>query len=101
MIKHETQFVEVNDKETLAIRLTESEFDAILFTIGEVRFSDPDENDNVVMSFHYSVIENTGSVLTEEQENKFRNSIGDLIIETLERQIQEGYDGNIAFSGGV
>ena len=101
MVKHEIQYVEINDRENYAIRLTESEFESILFTIGEVKFSEPDENDNVVMSFHYTVIENTGEILTEEQENKFRNTIGDLIIESLENQIQEGYDGNIAFTGGI
>lgn len=101
MVGHTTEVIQVNEKDQICIRLTEGEFADILFCIDNVRFSDPTEDDKVIMSFDYDVIENRGEPFSDVKNEKFEQVIGDLILGVLENQIEQGYNGGIAFTGGV
>jgi len=99
MITYAIKELEINDKPVSAINLTNSEFSDIIFTLSHVEFSDPNEDDMVTMSFNYDIIE-SNSELSHEQDMKFKNIIGDLIIQILEKQVTDGYNGDVAFLGG-
>ena len=99
MKKHTTEIIQVNEKDQVGIRFEEGKFQNFLFTIGQVEFSDPDENDQVRMSFQLDIVDEHN--LTDEDFVEFQEEVGDFIIETLENQIEKGYNGDIAFTGGV
>lgn len=98
--KYQTKMIEVNDREVMGIMLTEGEFSDILFTIDKVEFGDERADGTVVMHFNYDIIDEYN--IDEESKTKFEKEIGDLIVEVLEEQVENGYDGEkIAFTGGV
>lgn len=99
MRKYNTKIVEVNDKECVGIIFEEGKFQDLLFTIGQVEFSEPDENDQVRMTFQLDIVDE--HTLSEEEFIEFQEEVGDFIIKTLENQIEMGYNGDIAFTGGV
>lgn len=77
----------------IKIKFTNTEFDDIIFNIGEVTFSEDD--DVMTMHFNYNVHE---GVVEPEREAEFKQLIGDFLIQ----RIQEGVKKNdLIYHGGT
>ena len=64
------------------IKLTSSEYSGIIYTYGRVRLLE--EDDQLRVQFEYDVHENPVGVLDPA---KFRNHIGDILIDLLEENL--------------
>lgn len=77
------------------IKLIDSEFSGIVFTLDEVTFSEDDEKDECTMSYHYDIIENPLEVFDEDE---FKQYIGDLLIELIQDQLEKN---ELIYTGGI
>lgn len=75
------------------IRLTSREYSGIIYTYGRVRLLE--EDDQLRVQFEYEIHENPVGVL---EEAKFRNHIGDILIDLLEENLLKN---NVVYTGGT
>jgi hypothetical protein len=75
------------------IKLTASPYEGIIYTYGRVRLVEEDELLRV--QFEYDIHKNPGNEIERES---FRNYIGDILIELLEKDLLKN---NIVYTGGV
>ena len=75
------------------IKLTSSEYSGIIYTYGRVRLLE--EDDQLRVHFEYDIQENPVGVL---EPSKFRNHIGDILIELLEENLLKN---NVVYTGGI
>jgi len=75
-------------KETfIATRIDEGKYAGIVYQVGRIQFSKPDETGHRAMRFKYEILENKKSI---EIENDITSIIGDIIVDQMEKQIEAG-----------
>ena len=75
------------------IKLTSSEYSGIIYTYGRVRLLE--EDDHLRVQFEYHIQENP---VEEVNPVKFRNHIGDILIDLLEENLLKN---NVVYTGGI
>ena len=71
------------------IKIVEGEYSGIIYTYGHVKFaSEENSKGELPMKFDYDVKANPNNVDTTSIE--FRNYIGDILIEVVEKQLENG-----------
>lgn len=75
------------------IKLTSSEYSGIIYTYGRVRLLE--EDDHLRVQFEYDIQENP---VEEVNPVKFRNHIGDILIDLLEENLLKN---NVVYTGGI
>ena len=75
------------------IKLTSSDYSGIIYTYGRVRLVE--EDDQLRVQFEYDIQENPVGVLDP---TKFRNHIGDILIELLEDNLLKN---SVVYTGGI
>jgi hypothetical protein len=75
------------------IKLTSSEYSGIIYTYGRVRLLE--EDDHLRVQFEYDIQENP---VEEVDPVKFRNHIGDILIDLLEENLLKN---NVVYTGGI
>lgn len=84
-------FVQREQDDFSCIKLTEGKFKDIIFHYGKVGFAkDPNPDGQLPMKFDYTVIKNPNNLELELDNNEFIDYIGDILIELLEKQINDG-----------
>ena len=84
--------VEKNDM--IATRIDEGYYDTLLYQVGRIQFSQPDETGHRAMRFKYEILENKNSI---EIKDDITSIIGDIIIDQMEKQLEEG---NLVYANG-
>ena len=83
-------FVQKEGEDFTCIKLTSEKYDGIIFKYGKVGFGKDENPDGTLpMMFDYDIIRNPNKKeLGDEKE--FINHIGDILLELMEKQIQDG-----------
>ncbi len=89
MDKNKFVFVQRDVDDYSCIKITEGEFKDIIYTYGHVKFaSEENPNGELPLKFDYDVKKNPNNMDTQCIE--FRNLIGDILIEVVEKQLENG-----------
>ena len=93
--KHREDFVyvEKHGEDFTAIKLISGPFATIVYKYGQVAFAPEEEKQpdgTLPMKFDYTVIKNPNNLELELDNNEFIDYIGDILIELLEKQINDG-----------
>ena len=84
-------FVQRDKDDFSCIKITEGKFKDIIFHYGKVGFAkDSNPDGQLPMKFDYTVIKNPNNLELELDNNEFIDYIGDILIELLEKQINDG-----------
>ena len=71
------------------IKLTSGEFSDIIYTYENVKFAETENADGQLpLKFTYDIKKNPNNVNTDEE--SFRQYIGDILIEVMEEQLENG-----------
>ena len=71
------------------IKLTEAPYSDIIFAYTNVKFaSEPNADGRLPLKFTYDIKKNPNNVNTEDED--FRQYIGDILIEVMEEQLENG-----------
>ena len=83
-------FVQKEGEDYTCIKLTSEKYDGIIFKYGNVGFGKDENPDGTLpMIFDYDIIRNPNKKeLGDEKE--FINHIGDILLELMEKQLQDG-----------
>ena len=65
----------------------EGKYAGIVYQVGRIQFSRPDETGHRAMRFKYEILENKKSI---EIEDDITSVIGDIIVDQMEKQIEKG-----------
>lgn len=85
-----------NDEGMYAIQLTDPPYEGMVFTFGEVKFPEQDEDgDTCTISFDYDVLDDNG---VKYDVDEFEKYIGDFLIELIVYQLSKN---EIVYKGGV
>ena len=84
-------FVQKEEDDFSCIKITEGKFKDVIFHYGKVGFGKDENPDGTLpMKFDYTVIKNPNNLELELDNNEFIDYIGDILIELLEKQINDG-----------
>ena len=90
MAQNKTKYVfvqrEVDDFS--CIKITDGPYEGVIYTYGQVKFAEKEVAGQLPLKFTYNVQRNINDVDTESED--FRNAIGDILIEVMEKQLKEG-----------
>ena len=82
-------FAQRQEDDYTCIKLTEGKYAEVIFKYGNVGFKEVEDSEKLSVIFDYTIKLNPNNLdLTENVE--FRNYIGDLLIEILEKQLEDG-----------
>ena len=82
-------FVQKEEDDFTCLKLTSKEYDGIIYKYGKVGFAKDENPDGTLpMKFDYDIIFNPHETNIDKQE--FIDYIGDILIEVLEKQIENG-----------
>ena len=77
-----------DDKQSVHIKFLEGPYTGTIFKYGKVKFKE--ENDQVYLLFAYDVLESTVDKPRKlEKDEKFKNYIGDLLVEIMGSNIEQ------------
>ena len=79
-------FVENNKANLTGFKISEGKFKDVIYYYGKVKFIEEDEK--LRLKFDYNVARNPDNVDTDGEE--FRQVIGDILAENIEREIDDG-----------
>ena len=82
-------FAQRDDDDYSCIKIVEGQYQDIIYTYGHVKFAS-EENDQgqLPLKFDYDIKKNPNNVDTTSID--FRNYIGDILIEVVEKQLENG-----------
>jgi hypothetical protein len=80
---------------TYKIKFTDSKFSNIIFTIGGISIEERDEQ--AILHYEYFLDDESGPLLSED-EKEFKKLVGDYILESITRGIENN---DIIYKGGV
>jgi len=82
----------VNEKQTwTGIGLTKDagKYQGVVYRYGKVSFADEDENGNMPLKFEWDILDSNG-LSKEDMQEDFFNLIGDILVDIIDKQIEEG-----------
>lgn len=71
------------------IQLNDGKFSGVIFKYGRVNFGNQTTEGFKNISFQYDIIEDVNNKVTEANTKKFVDTIGDILIELIEKQINQ------------
>ena len=71
----------------IATRIDEGKYEGLIYQVGRIQFSQPDETGHRAMRFKYEILENK---LLKEIEDDITSIIGDIIVDQMEKQLEKG-----------
>ena len=87
--KRDYVFAQREQDEFSCIKIIEGEYKEVIYKYGKVQFaSEENAVGQMPLRFNYEVMKNPNNVDTENE--KFRNKIGDILVEVMEEQIKDG-----------
>ena len=87
--KRDYVFAQREQDEFSCIKIIEGEYKEVIYKYGKVQFaSEENAAGQMPLRFNYEVMKNPNNVDTENE--KFRNKIGDILVEVMEEQIKDG-----------
>lgn len=81
------KYSHVKNDTFIATRIDEGKYQGIVYQVGRIQFSRPDETGHRAMRFKYQILENKDNI---EIENDITSIIGDIIVDQMEKQLEEG-----------
>ena len=82
-------FVQRDVDDFSCIKLTEGPFSEIIYTYTNVKFaSEENANGQLPLKFTYDIKKNPNNIDTQTEE--FRQYIGDILVEVIEKQLENG-----------
>ena len=83
------KFVQKTDEDFACIQLLSGEYKDVVYKHNHIKFApEPNENDEIPLKFDYDVKVNPNNIDTTSED--FRNYIGDILIEVVEKQLEDG-----------
>jgi len=83
-------FVQRDGDDFTCIKLLEEKYEGVIYKYGNVRFGDKENPDGTLpMMFDYDILRNPNNKDVADDED-FMEYIGDILIELMEKQIQDG-----------
>lgn len=73
--------------DVVATRIEEGYFAGIVYQVGRIQFSQPDETGHRAMRFKYEILENEDDI---EIGDDITSVIGDIIVDQMEKQLEKG-----------
>ena len=87
--KRDYVFAQREQDDFSCLKITEGEYKDVIYEYGKVQFaSEENAVGQMPLRFNYEVMKNPNNVDTENE--KFRNKIGDILVEVMEEQIKDG-----------
>lgn len=84
-------FVQANNKDFTAVKLTKGKWKNIILKYGKVAFAKDENADGTLpMKFDYDLLQIPKNLKDLKIENDFIDYIGDILVEILEQQIKDG-----------
>jgi|TARA_Y100000310_G_scaffold164362_1_gene164186 hypothetical protein len=84
-------FVQANNKDFTAIKLTKGKYKNVILKYGKVAFAKNENKDGTLpMKFDYDLLQIPKNLKDLKIENDFIDYIGDILVEILEQQIKDG-----------
>lgn len=77
------------------VKFVDGEYSGMVLTFGDISFTENEDQDECVMSYHYDVIHNP---LETFDEDDFKQYVGDLLIEMIQDQLERE---ELIYAGGV
>ena len=83
-------FVSRGKEKWASIMLTNGEYEGVIYQYGKVSVPEgEDENGNMPLSFKYNVLDYNGHNEEDlESSDDFRNTLGDILVEILDEQLE-------------
>ena len=90
-------FVSRDKDNWTSILITKGDYEGIIYQYGRVSVADKENEDGTMpLSFNYQVIDSNGHVKeTLDDSIDFKNTIGDILVEIIEEQMEAG---NLAYN---
>ena len=91
------QYVSRGKEQWASIMITKGDYEGIIYQYGRVSVADKENEDGTMpLSFNYQVIDSNGHVKeTLDDSIDFKNTIGDILVEIIEEQMEAG---NLAYN---
>jgi len=85
-------FVSKGEDDWASIMIKDGEYEGIIYQYGKVSVAESeDENGNMPLSFNYNLIDHSGHNKEDlESSDDFRNTLGDILVEILDEQLEAG-----------
>ena len=90
-------YVSRGKEQWASIMITKGDYEGIIYKYGRVSVADKENEDGTMpLSFNYQVIDSNGHVKeTLDDSIDFKNTIGDILVEIIEEQMEAG---NLAYN---
>lgn len=81
--------VEKEDEDFYGLRITEGEYENVIFMVGKLRFVEDKEKDECVLEYDFKIDKTPEQYNIEElnENENFKNTIGDILVDILEDSI--------------
>ena len=81
------------DQEDGLIRILDEDYNGIAVSIGKITFDNTsEENQTATMQYDYEVVDLPKDIKLEEDDQKFHNLLGDIIVDIIETTLEETPD---------
>lgn len=81
------RFSYVTKDDAIATRILEGEYEGIVYQVGRIQFSEPNDEGQRGMRFKYQILDNPHNV---EILDDFTGIVGDIIVEQIEEKLDKG-----------
>jgi len=83
-------FVQKEGDDFTCIKLLEDKYEGVIYKYGKVKFGEKENPDGTLpMIFDYDIVKNPNNLEVADDED-FMEYIGDILIELMEKQLQDG-----------
>ena len=81
------KFSYVEKQDSIATRIDDGEYAGVIYQVGRIQFSEPNESGHRAMRFKYEILDNPKDV---EIKDDFTSLVGDVIVEQIEQKLEQG-----------
>ncbi len=81
------KYSHVDKNDFIATRIDEGKYEGLVYQVGRIQFSKPDETGHRAMRFKYEILDNKDKI---EIEDDITSIIGDIIVDQMEKQLEKG-----------
>ena len=95
-IKRMYKFVSRKEDDWASIVITGGRYSGIIYQYGRVSVNEEEDAEgNLTLSFDYNIVDNYG-ISDEEIHDDFRNLLGDILVDIMDDQLEEGNLGYVS-----
>lgn len=81
------KFSYVEKADTIATRISDGDYEGVVYQVGRIQFSEPNAEGQRGMRFKYQILDNPKDVEIKED---FTSIVGDIIVEQIEQKLEQG-----------